>query len=117
MTGETCGGGPSGLTAIASAKAASAGPKRSGSSARSSSSGWPSRTRSPGLARQMTPAAALTVSSLRARPAPSRQAAVPTVSASRPVSQPDAGAGRTRVCAAWGSGASGSPPCARIMAR
>ena len=49
-------------------------------------------TRSPGLARQMTPAAALTGSSLRARPAPSRQAAEPD----RPRVQPAQLAGRGR---------------------
>ena len=54
-----------------------------GSSVRSSSSGCPRSTRSPGLARQITPAPALTGSSFRARPAPSRHAAVPTASASR----------------------------------
>ncbi len=43
----------------------------------------PSATGSPGLARQITPALALTGSSLRARPAPSRQAATPTARASR----------------------------------
>ena len=78
MTGETAGGGPWSLTATAPSSAARAGPKRSGSSARSSSSGWPACTSSPGLARQMMPAAALTSSSLRARPAPRRQAAMPT---------------------------------------
>src|ERR1035438_3487708 len=41
----------------------------------------------------MIPAVALTSSSLRARPAPSRQAAVPTARASRRVSQPEPGAG------------------------
>ena len=48
--------------------AATAPSKRSSSSACSSSSGWPSATSSPGLARQTTPADGLTGSSLRARP-------------------------------------------------
>ena len=85
---------------------------------RSSSSGWPRSTRSPGLARQITPAPALTGSSLRARPAPSRHAATPTASASSRRSQPDSPArsrpGRARPT---GSGASGSPPWPAIISR
>ena len=58
----------------------------------------PPRTRSPGLACITTPApGADTGSSLRARPAPSRQAATPTASASSRVSTPVAGAGTTCV--------------------
>ena len=55
----------------------------SGSSACSSSNGCPAAvTRSPGFACITTPAPAETGSSLRARPAPSRQAATPTARAS-----------------------------------
>src|SRR6202012_1033564 len=49
------------------------------------------------------PAPAGPSSSCRPRPAPSRQAAVPTFSASSPVSWPAAGAVTTSVCAACGS--------------
>ena len=64
------------------------------------------------------PAAGLTGSSLTARPAPSRQAATPTARASSRCSQPILGAGSTGLrCRAAGSGASGSPPWARIIAR
>ena len=71
----------------------------------------------PRPAVQTTPAAADTGSSLRARPAPSRQAATPSEKASSRVSVPVAGAVTTCVSAGVGSGASGSPPWAAIIRR
>ena len=61
-------------------------PARSGpgSSVCSVNSGCPARTASPGLACRSTPAPACTGSSLRARPAPSRQAAMPTAQRVQP---------------------------------
>ncbi len=61
--------------------------------------------------------AACTGSSLRARPAPSRQAATPTARASSRSRTPDASATTSCRSRAVGSDASGSPPCAAIMAR
>ena len=72
----------------APSSACSARSKRDASSVCNSSSGSPARTQSPGLASITTPAPADTGSSLRARPAPSRQAATPTASASRRVRTP-----------------------------
>src|SRR6266704_69192 len=87
-------------TVIASSRAASARSIRVGSSVCSSSSGSPAVTRSPGLARMITPAAGDTGASLRARPAPRRQATTPTPYASSRVSTPVAGAGtRWTTCA------------------
>ena len=77
----------------APSSAASARSKRSGSSVSRVISGWPSVTWSPGRACQRTPAPAWTGSSLRDRPAPSRQAAMPTARASSRVSTPDGGRG------------------------
>ena len=77
----------------------------------------PPATSSPGFASSTTPAAACTGSSLRARPAPSRQAATPTASASQPLEHArPVGAAPPRRAAAAGSGAAGSPPCAAIIA-
>ena len=81
------------------------------------SSGCPSVTGSPGLACSSTPAPAWTGSSLRARPAPSRQAARPTAIASSRVSTPVRGAVTTCVSLAAGRAASGSPPWAAIIRR
>ena len=68
---------------IAPASSASAASSRAGSPPRSSTMGWPVATRSPGLARQMTPAAARTVQQGRDRPAPRRHEAIPADRASR----------------------------------
>ena len=71
---------------------------------------------SPTSTSSRTPAAACTACSLRARPAPSRQAATPTASASHRSSTPDRSARTSSTCCATGSGADGSPPCAAIIA-
>ena len=91
--------------------------KRSGVAVCRVSSGWPARTSSPGLACMVTPATAWTGSSLRARPAPRRQAATPTARASKAVRTPSAGAVTVSVSGARGRGASGSPPWREIMSR
>ena len=109
--------GGSGPTSTALLRTSIAAANRVSSSPRSSSTGWPAVTWSPGLARQMTPAAWFTSSSLRARPAPSRQAATPTARASSRRSQPACAAVTTWLCRARGSGASGSPPWAAIISR
>ena len=98
---------------IMPSSAARAGPNRSSSSARSSSTACPACTGSPGLTRQITPAEALTGSSLRARPAPSRQAATPTAYASRRRSQPSRSAATVRVCAAAAWARPGRRPARR----
>ena len=73
-------------------------------------------TASPTVACQTTPATAETGSSLRARPAPSRQAATPIAMASSRARVPVAGLVTTSTSRARGSGASGSPSCARTIA-
>ena len=65
----------------------------------------------------ITPAPKLTGSSLRARPAPRRQAATPIPYASTSVTTPEVAARTTSFSLATGSGAEGSPPWARIIAR
>ena len=102
----------SGPRVQASARASRAAAKRVGSSARSSSTGSPARTGSPTLAWQMTPAVALTASSLRARPR--RGARRRHRRPWRPAAGPRRRLRRdsTSCSAATGSGASGSPPWA-----
>src|SRR5918996_1451328 len=90
-SGSRSGREPRGAIWYAPSSAASARSKRSGSSVCSVSSGSPARTNAPGFACISMPAPACTPSSLRARPAPSRHAAIPTPYASRLVRTPSAG--------------------------
>src|SRR5665648_545198 len=109
-SGRSGGREPAGAMVRAPASAALARSKRSGVSVCNVISGSPARTCAPGLACSSIPAPACTTSSLRARPAPSRQAATPTASASSPTSTPSAGASTWSDSRATGSAASGSPP-------
>ena len=76
------GSGGSSPISMAPSRAASARAEPAGLVGPQLQHGLARATGSPGLARHRTPAAALTGSSLRARPAPSRQAATPTARAS-----------------------------------
>src|SRR4051794_11978965 len=116
-SGSRSGREPSGAMKNAPSSASRARSKRSGVSVCRVSSGSPARTSAPGLACISTPAPACTWSSLRARPAPSRQAATPTLSASSEVSTPEPGASTRWVSRATGRAASGSPPWAATIRR
>src|SRR5690606_13274985 len=116
-SGRSGGREPSGPITTAPSSASRARANLPGVSVCSVMSTSPARTRAPGFACSSTPAPAWTGSSRRARPAPRRHAATPTAYASSSSRTPSAGASTCSVSFATGSGASGSPSCARIMRR
>ena len=109
-SGSRSGREPSGAMKHEPTSASIARANRSGVSVCSVISGSPVRRTAPGLACISIPAPAWTMSSLRARPAPSRHAAMPTFSASSCVRTPEPVARIWWVSLATGRVATGRRP-------